>query len=41
MKAIKFKADRIRLYYFINFKNVLKKDEKNTTKNYILAKKIM
>ena len=41
LKDIKFKADRIRLYYFINFKNVLKKDEENTTKNYILAEKIM
>jgi len=41
LKNIKFKADRIRLYYFINFKNTLKKDEENTTKSYILAEKIM
>lgn len=41
LKDIKFKADRIRLYYFINFKNALKKDEENIIKSYILAEKIM
>ncbi len=41
LKDIKFKADRIRLYYFINFKNALKKDEENIINSYILTEKIM
>ena len=41
LKDIKFKADRIRLYYFINFKKALKKDEENIIKSYILTEKIM
>lgn len=41
LKDTKFKADRIRLYYFINFKNALKKDEENIINSYILAEKIM